>query len=280
MMISARKDIFLPDPATVVEVRKMTASEKFFSFKLDGKSDMRFEPGQFFEISVPGIGEAPISVTSSPEEVAPGEFHMVIRKVGNVTGALHAMDAGSKVGVRGPFGTSFPVDTEMKGKDLLFVCGGIGLVPVRSAIKHVLAHREDYGRITILSGTRSPAERLFMEDLAEWTERDDVEFIETVDVADDHWSGNVGVITTLFSMITLDVGNTSVIICGPPIMYKFVLLELDKMNFADEQIFMSLERHMKCGVGKCGHCQINGIYACQDGPVVKYADIRDLKEAI
>lgn len=279
-MIKAEQDIYLPAPATLTDIQPVTASEKFFAFQMDADRPLSYMPGQFLEITVPGVGEVPISITSSPTEVTPGEFHMVIRNMGNVTGVMHNMESGSKVGVRGPYGTCFPVDTDMKGKDLLFVCGGIGLVPVCSAIKYVLDHREDYGHITILIGTRSPEDRLFTDMVAQWEQRDDITLLETVDTATPEWKGHVGVITTLFSQVKVDPAQTVAIICGPPIMYKFVLIELEKMGFASRDIFMSLERNMKCGVGKCGHCQINGIYACQDGPVVRFSDISTIKEAI
>jgi sulfite reductase subunit B len=277
------KDIYLPETATVLEVTTMTEAEKFFRLRFDDPEDREYMPGQFMEVSVPGIGEAPISISSSPTRAADGSFEMVIRKVGNVTAALHALEEGDKVGIRGPFGTTFPVDTEMKGRDLLFVCGGIGLVPVRSAIDYVLDHREDYGEVNILFGTRTPSDRLFVDDLKRWRENPDITFIETVDIADTRgpvWTGPVGVITTLIPRLTLDPEKTTTVICGPPIMYRFVLMELRKMQLREDQIFVSLERHMKCGVGKCGHCQINGIYACQKGPVFRYSEIESVREAI
>ena len=273
----SQKDIYLPETATVVKSEQMTEMERYFQIQL-GSGDLGHKPGQFVEVYVPVIGEAPISVSSPPGEN--GSFELVVRKMGRVTGALHGLEAGAQVGIRGPFGTHFPVDGVMKGKDVLFVCGGIGLVPVRSAIKHVLDNRDDYGEVTLLYGTKTADERLFKDELAEWHERTDVVFFETVDRGHPEWGGNVGVITTLMPLIKIDPENTIVIVCGPPIMYKFVLVELTRLNVSHENTYVSLERHMKCGVGKCGHCQINGIYACQDGPVFKYADIEGVEEAI
>ena len=273
-------DIYLPRPAQVEAVESLTSMEKYFRFRMEVPLDEPYLPGQFMELSVAGIGEAPISITSSPTRAADGVFEMVIRDVGNVTHALHGLEPGSRVGIRGPFGTTFPVKDVLKGRDLLFVCGGIGLVPVRSAIDYVLDRREEYGRIIILSGTRRPEDRLFVDELLEWKTRDDITFIETVDMAEASWGGHVGVITTLFPNIQVEPACTSAIVCGPPIMYKFVLVELSKLCIAPENIYLSLERRMKCGVGKCGHCQINGVYACQQGPVFRYADIRQLEEAI
>ena len=272
------KDIYLPEPAKLLKVEPMTRQEAFFEFTLLSGRNLDHLPGQFVELSVPGIGEAPISVSSSP--TLRGYFEMVIRQAGNVTTALHRMEPGSLVGVRGPFGTHFPVDTVMKGKDVLFICGGIGLVPVRSAIQYVLHHRADYGRVMILIGTKTPTDRLFAEEMEKWKKHKQVTLLETVDRRDETWTGAEGVITRLMPLVQVDPLKTIAVICGPPIMYKFVVVELLKMKVPKESIFLSFERHMKCGVGKCGHCQINGIYVCQDGPVFNFADVNEVEEAI
>jgi NAD(P)H-flavin reductase len=274
------RDIYLPASASVTGTQPMTASERFMRIQVDDGNGASYRPGQFMEITVPCVGEAPISISSSPTRVNHGAFEMVVRNVGNVTDALHRMETGGRLGVRGPFGTAFPVDEAMKGRDLLFVCGGIGLVPVRSAIHYVLDRRSDYGAVTVLFGARRPTDRLFVEELYDLKMREDVDFIETVGAADPARGGNVGVITTLFRRIRIRPEQTVAVVCGPPIMYKFVLLELQKVNLPHDQVYVSLERHMKCGVGKCGHCQINGLYACQSGPVFRYADIQTVKEAI
>jgi len=274
----AQKDIYLPEPAEVIAAEPMTEMEVFLRFRLESGRELGHMPGQFAEVSVPPIGEAPISVSSSPTQT--GCFEMVVRNVGNVTRALHKLSPGDTIGIRGPFGVPFPVDGVMKGRDLLFICGGIGLVPVRSAIRYVLDNRADYGKVTILFGAKTPADRLFRDELRQWQERDDVTYLESVDRPDDQWQGNVGVITTLMSELPIDPAATTAVICGPPVMYRFVLLELFRLNVSRGNIYVSLERLMKCGVGKCGHCQINGIYVCQDGPVFKYADIEGFEEAI
>lgn len=272
------KDIYLPEPATALRVEQMTELEAYFEFQLDSGRALDHMPGQFTEVSVPGFGEAPISISSSPTR---GDcFEMVVRRVGNLTGALHRMEAGDKVGIRGPFGTTFPVESDFRDSDVVFICGGIGLVPVRSAIHYVLDNRADYGDVTVLYGTKSPPERLFTDELEQWKQSDDVAYMETVDTADEQWTGNVGVITTLLPEIEVDPDKTAAVVCGPPVMYKFVIWELYKMGLTAEDIFVSLERRMKCGVGKCGHCQINGIYVCQDGPVFNLADVEGLEEAI
>ena len=273
----SKKDIYLPLPATVSKVEPMTKLESFFSCRLDSGEELGHMPGQFVEVSVPAIGEAPISVSSSPTRK--GSFEMVIRKVGNVSNALHGLTAGDKIFVRGPFGTSFPIE-EMKGKDVIFICGGIGLVPVRSAIQYVLDNRDDYGRVIILFGAKTPRDRLFVEELDRWRHDKNVTLLQTVDRRDESWYGAEGVITTLLPLVKIDKDNTVAVICGPPIMYKFVVVVLLEAGLKENQIYLSLERHMKCGVGKCGHCQISNIYVCQDGPVFKFSDITDIEEAL
>ena len=273
-----RDDIYLPETATVVRTEPMTALECFLELKLDSGRELGHMPGQFVEVSIFGIGEAPISVSSSPTQN--GSFQTVVRNVGNVTRAMHGLKPGDKVGIRGPFGTHFPVEGEMKGKDIVFVCGGLGLVPVRSAINYVLDHHNDYGDVTILFGAKNPAERLFVDEASKWTSKENVTYAETVDRGDETWTGNVGVITTLMTDMTVDPRRTVAIICGPPVMYKFAIMSLYKMGMVDKNIFVSLERHMKCGVGKCGHCQIDGLYVCQEGPVFRFADIAEVQEAI
>jgi NAD(P)H-flavin reductase len=272
------ESLYVPEQATIVTTRPMTERDRFFEFKIDGK-DLGHKPGQFAEISIPGIGEAPISVSSSP--MKKGSFEMVIRNVGKVTGALHGLAAGDTVGVRGPFGTHFPMD-EFKGKDLLFFGAGIGLVPLRSAINYSLDNRADYGKIFLLCGFTDISQRLFIDEMESWKKNTSIEFHETVDRGTPSWKGNTGVITTLIPKIKDRIvpKNTKAFIVGPPVMYKFVILELRAMGFSDKDIIVSLERRMKCGVGKCGHCQIDGVYVCQEGPVFTLESISHLVEAL
>jgi NAD(P)H-flavin reductase len=274
----ATPDLYLPRSATVVSKTMLTPAEMQFDVRFDNGQDLGHMPGQFAEVTVPGVGEAPISISSSPDRR--GGFDLVVRRAGRLTAAMHECPTGAKLGIRGPFGTHFPVDGAMKGKDVVFIAGGIGLAPLRSAIHYVLNHRRDYGNVTILYGTKSPPERLFVDELAQWAGRPDVKFMETVDRPDANWRGNVGVITTLIPKAGIDASKAVVVACGPPIMYKFVVVSLYAVDVTDEKIFVSLERRMKCGVGKCGHCQINGLYACLDGPVFNYADIVRVQEAV
>ncbi|UCG47768.1 MAG: FAD/NAD(P)-binding protein [Phycisphaerales bacterium] len=272
-----KKDIYLPQPATVEAVDLMNATELYLRLSMDN-GGFDFLPGQFVEVSVAGIGEAPITISSSP--TMKEGFELVVRRIGNVTNAIHRLKAGGKVGIRGPFGGGmYPVE-ESKGRDVVFICGGIGLVPQRSFINYVLDNRDDYGEVTILLGTRCSTERFFHSELKAWDKRTDVHFLETVDRADDCWQGNVGVVTTLIPKIESELASATILVCGPPIMYKFVLMALKEEEAPDENIYLNLERKMKCGVGKCGHCQANDIYVCMDGPVFRYSDLRNVPEAI
>jgi sulfhydrogenase subunit gamma (sulfur reductase) len=256
------QNIYLPQISDLVKVEKLTEQETFFEVKLPKGRDLGHQPGQFVQVSLYGIGEAPISICSSP--LKKGTFEMVVRRVGNVTAAMHAMKAGDKLGIRGPFGKGFPVDS-YEGKDMIIVAGGIGLPPLRSLINTLIdpKQRKRFGRLIILYGARK-----------------DIEYRVTVDRPAPGWTGHVGVITTLVPDLSLDLKKTEAVIVGPPIMYKFAILALRSKGLRDEQIWVSLERKMKCGVGKCGHCQINNIYVCQEGPVFNYGKIKDLKEAI
>jgi sulfhydrogenase subunit gamma (sulfur reductase) len=279
VIATAREEsVYLPVMARLLKVKQMTELERLFVLQLPGGRSLGNAPGQFVEVSLMGIGEAPISISSSPSR-SNGIFELCIRRVGDLTSALHRLEAGQVVGVRGPFGHGFPVE-KMRGKDVLFAAGGLGLAPLRSLINQVLDERGAFGRVIILYGTKNPREILFKEELLQWAEQDDVEFHMTVDRADESWKGNVGVITTLFPKVTINPRNTVAATCGPPIMYRFVLMEMLGKGIPETQIYLSLERRMKCGVGKCGHCQINDLYCCQDGPVFTYSQIKGVEEAL
>lgn len=270
---------YVPKLATIVKKVPMTAKEILFEIKLDDGADINHKPGQFVEVSVFGIGEAPISVSSSPTKK--GTFELCVRKVGSVTTKLHALNVGDKVGVRGPFGNGFDAEF-LKGKDLLFIAGGLGIAPLRSLFNYVLDNRKDYGRVILLYGCKEPRELLFGDELLALAKRDDVEFKPTVDWCPENelWDGNIGVITTLIPQVNFDPETTYAIVCGPPIMYKFVIADLKGRKVPDDHIILSLERRMKCGVGKCGHCQINQIYVCKEGPVFNYSKIKGVPEAL
>ena len=270
-------DLYYPEMAKITAIEELTEKEKCFKILLPDGKPLNHKPGQFVEVSIFGFGEAPISICSSPLQGP--EFELTIRNAGRLTDKIHRMKSGEKIGIRGPFGNGFNVDNFL-GKDLLYIAGGIGLAPLKSLIDTSIERREEFGRIIILYGSKSPEEMMFLDDLKKWENRDDIEYFCTVDQADEKWKGNSGVITTLIPQLDLDLRNTMVSIVGPPIMYKFVLMALKGKRIPHENIYMSLERRMKCGVGKCGHCQINHSYVCQDGPVYHYPTILQLEEAI
>ncbi|MFA5553865.1 MAG: FAD/NAD(P)-binding protein [Phycisphaerae bacterium] len=274
---STEKDIYLPQLATIQKVKLMNDTELYVRFTMDdGQFD--FIPGHFVEVSIAGVGEAPITISSSPTQK--DGIELVVRRIGNVTKAIHNLRAGDKIGIRGPLGKgTYPVE-EAKGRNLVFICGGIGLVPQRSFINYVLDNRSDYGEVTILLGTKCFPQRFFHAEIEQWAARKDIKFLETIDEMHDCWNGNVGVVTTLIPKIESELKSSQILICGPPIMYKFVLMALQEEEVPHENIYLNLERKMKCGVGKCGHCQINGFYACIDGPVFRYSDLKVAPEAI
>ncbi len=270
-------ELYYPEIAEITRTKQITELEKWFEIALPGNRDLNHQPGQFVQVSLFGFGEAPISVTSSPTKR--GVFELCVRKVGTLTTAMHKLKPGDRIGIRGPFGHGFDLQ-KMEGKDILIIGGGIGIVPLRSLINTVIDRRSDFGRFIILYGAKTPGELLFKDELKSWREDPTIEYHVTVDQGTPDWDGNVGVITTLIPRLDLNLGNTIAAVVGPPIMYKFVLMALKSKRLPDENIYLSLERRMKCGVGKCGHCQINHSYVCQDGPVYHYPVIKQLPEAI
>ncbi len=270
---------YSPGAATIVRTEQMTANEKFFEIRFDDGQPLGNQPGQFVQLSIFGIGEAPISVCSSPTKKDRSTFEICVRKVGSFTNALHKLDKGDKLGARGPLGRGFPID-ELKGNDILIVAGGLGIVPLRSLINFIIDRKRDFGNVMILLGCKEPNDRLFTDETKEWENMLNINYACTVDRAAPDWKGNVGVITTLIPGVHIDKNKTYAVVVGPPIMYKFVIKELLKKGLSDDQIILSLERRMKCGLGKCGHCQINNKYVCKDGPTFTYAELKGLEEAL
>ncbi len=271
-----KENIFLPREANIIRVEKTTEMERIFTLRLADGSQMKFEPGQILEVGLMGYGEIPIGLASSPTRT--NTFDIVVRSVGRVSQAINRLGKGDTLLIRGPWGHGFPLEN-LRGHDLLIIAGGIGLCPTRSLIQYTLDRRQEFKRFILFYGARDPQQQLFTSDLADWRKSKDVDYHETVDKSDPTWKGNVGVITTLFSKTKIDPG-TRVVICGPPIMFKFVIRELDKLGVPHENVFVDLERRMKCGVGKCGHCQMNDKYVCTDGPVFAFSEIERLEEAI
>jgi sulfhydrogenase subunit gamma (sulfur reductase) len=237
-----------------------------------------FRPGQFAQVSLFGVGEFPTSLPPSPTEA---ETFFTVRQVGSCTSALHQLNPGDKFAIRGPYGNGFPME-HYYGRNLVFVAGGIGLIPLRSCIVYALQNRDKYRRIQIFHGAKTPKELLYVANLQEWGQTPGVECQLTVDCASEGWTGNVGVVGSLFKKagVQIPVEDTIAFVCGPPVMFRFVIKDLLAMGFEERNIVSTLERYMKCGVGKCGHCCIGVAYVCVDGPVFTYEQIKRLGEDI
>ena len=271
---------YRPWPARITSIRDLTDKEKLFELRLiDGavRDAFQFDAGQFVEVSIFGVGEAPISISSAPSKG--GFIELCVRNAGDVSGALHQKQCGDIVGLRGPFGRGFPFE-QMKGHDVLLVAGGLGIAPLKSLINHIHDERHDFGRVTILLGAKNPGEILFRKQFDMWKHREDFDLIMTVDQPDDTWDGEVGLVTKLFERLEIDPNNTYGAICGPPVMYRFVIDEMRGKKMDVDKIYVSFERRMKCGIGKCGHCGVGHQYACVDGPVFNYWEAMNLQEAI
>lgn len=275
--ISEPASHYLPRSGKIIATEDFTEREKWFKIAMDDGLGINYLPGQFVEVSLFGIGEAPISICSACAD--DGTFEMCVRSVGDVTNHLRKYGAGEQIGVRGPFGNGFDME-RLAGQDLLFIAGGLGLAPCRSFIQAALNSRNKFGKVTILYGARNPKEMLFRKDLAEWTRRPDCDLLVTVDRPDADWVGHVGVITTLFKQIEVDPNRTAVFIIGPPVMFKYAVMEVLARGVPEGKVLCSLERRMKCGLGKCGHCQIRDIYVCQEGPVFTYQQVKRMREGI
>lgn len=269
--------IYQPELARVTRAFSPTGFDRLLEIKLPGGRALGHQPGQFVELSSLGIGEAPISLCSAPSA---SSFEVCIRDMGGVTSHFQQLETGDSVGVRGPYGKGFPLEA-MAGKNCLIVAGGIGLAPLRSLLQSIVAARDRYGRLIVMYGAREPGELLFTEDLASWAEDPRNEVLVTVDRATGGWSGHVGVVTTLFSEVELGPPRAlATAVVGPPVMYRFVLAELASRFVPDDQIFISLERRMRCGVGKCGHCKVDGKEVCIHGPVFTGAEVKGFHETL
>jgi len=276
MATAVTTDVMVPQPYLVRELTKETPDT--FTLKLApelGTNGSSFRPGQFSMLWVFGVGELPISISGNPAEHE--QLVYTVRSVGQATNALVSQSVGSGVGVRGPFGTGWPVEAA-RGHDVIVVAGGIGLAPLRPVIYEVLHHRQDYGRLVLLYGARSPKDLLFRKELAAWARHRDTQVLTTVDYGGTSWRGHVGVVTTLFKYARLRPGNAVAMVCGPEIMMRFVARELVTHGLSHKDVYLSMERNMKCAVGFCGHCQYGPHFICKDGPVFTYEQMRPLLE--
>ncbi len=271
--------LYRPVLCRLEAVRELTPLEKNFSLVRLDAEPFGHRPGQFVQVSVFGIGEAPISVASSPTRGP--TLELGIRKAGTLTGALHKMGPGDEIGIRGPFGTCFDLEA-MRGNDLLMISGGCGLAPMRALVQYCEDRRQEFGKVTLLYGSKTPQDALYKEDLAHWARSDAIDCRCTVDevLNCDAWQGKVGLITRLIPPLEIDHKKTIAVIVGPPVMYKFVISELHNKGMTNDDIIVSLERHMKCGVGKCGHCTIEHLYCCLDGPVFRLSQVAGVKGAL
>jgi NAD(P)H-flavin reductase len=263
-----------PQPYQVRRVRKETGDT--FTLELapsNGTRPSGFSPGQFNMLYLYGFGEVPISISGDPTR--PELLVHTTRKVGTVTQAMGKLKQGDIIGVRGPYGNPWPVEQAV-GSDVVIVAGGIGLAPLRPVMYRILSQREKYGKVVLLYGTRTPEDILYWKELETWRARFDLEVHVTVDHALRGWRGNVGVVTTLIPRVPFDVLQTVAMICGPEVMMRFSVLELQKRGVAIENIFISMERNMKCAIGFCGHCQFGPTFICKDGPVFRYDGVKHL----
>jgi len=270
----AQGNVYLPHIVVIEKIIEETPDTRTFHFNFKDKKlgqEFTFESGQFGEYSVFGIGEAPFCISSSPTRRNHLEF--AVKRVGRVTNALHRLGVGAEIGFRGPYGNSFPLDY-LKGKNLVFIAGGIGLAPLRSLIWNVIDNRDKYQRIDIIYGTRSPADLCFNYDLESWSQDKTIDMFITVDEGDKDWKGREGFVPQVLKQVAPSAKNAVAVVCGPPIMIRLTFPVLDKLGFTPEQMLTTLEKRMKCGIGKCGRCNIGEIYVCRDGPVFSYAQIK------
>ncbi|MBM4036897.1 MAG: heterodisulfide reductase subunit F [Planctomycetes bacterium] len=271
---------YLPYPARIEEVVIENEARDIKSFRLvldnaQDAAEFRHLPGQFAELSLPGFGEAPFGIASSPTET--GYLLFTVKRMGLFTTELHSLEAGAGLGVRGPMGKPFPWD-RMVGKNLLIIGGGFAFTTLRAAINYTLEpqNRTRFGSVFVVYGARTPGELMYRDELAKWQTRDDIDVHLTVDKADATWTQHEGVVTSVLDSLKPSSENALAVVCGPPIMIKFTLFSLAKLGFPDDAIILSLEMRMKCGIGKCGRCNIGSKFVCKDGPVFTREELRSL----
>lgn len=261
---------YCPIKAEITDIIEETSTIKTFVLRPD--KPISFRTGQFVELAVPGIGEAPFTPSSNPN--IKESMELTIMNVGRVTSQLHRMKKGEMVGVRGPYGKGYPLE-DFKGKEILIVGGGVGLAPLRSLVLALLNEIDKYKKIVIKYGARTPKDIVYKNQFKEWTRDKKLEFELTVDAGDSSWKGNVGLITTLLKdNMGVDIRDSIAVVCGPPIMMKFTTFKLIELGYEDKSLYLSMEKNMSCGIGKCGHCRIGPYYACKDGPVFTYDKIK------
>ncbi len=278
-MTSLLANPYRPYPARIDDIVIETEDGNLKTFRLvledeDTRARWSHIPGQFAMLSLAGVGEAPIGIASSPTEK--GFLLFTVFRAGVVTTALHQMDVGDRIGVRGPLGNGFPVDGDLKGKNIVIIAGGFAFTTLRATLLYMLANRGDYGKITVIYGARTPGLLLYRDELKAWAERDDLDTYITIDREAPGWDGLVGFVPTVAGQVAPSPENAAALICGPPIMIKFTMPPLEKIGWTNDQVYLSLENRMKCGLGICGHCNVGPVYVCKDGPVFTRAQLQSL----
>ncbi len=263
---------YKPIPAELLDVIEESGTIK--TFVLRPEKPIPFEAGQFIEMEVPGVGEAPFTPSSSP--AVSEQMDVTVMRVGKVTETLHDLSPGATLGLRGPLGKPYPVDTEFRDKELVVIGGGVGLAPLRSLLFALLDRIDTYKKVVVRFGARSPGDIIYKELMRKWMTDSPLEMVISVDADDTgEWKGPVGVVTTILDDLPVDVSNALAIVCGPPIMMKFATFKLVELGFADSRIYLSMEKNMSCGIGKCGHCRLGPHFVCEEGPVMKYSEIKN-----
>ncbi|MFH0762867.1 MAG: FAD/NAD(P)-binding protein [Candidatus Omnitrophota bacterium] len=267
------KNIYQPVEAVIEEIKEETSAIK--TFTLRPKSEFCFTTGQFIELTVPGAGEGPFTPSSDPADKQ--KLEVTIMKAGRITAKLHSMNKGDSLGIRGPYGKGYPLD-KFKGRDIVIVGGGVGLAPLRSLLFSLFSQLDSYNKVILRYGSRTPADIVYKNSLSEWANKEKVDVAVSVDVGAPGWDGKVGLVTTILDGLPVDLNKATAIVCGPPIMMKFVTLKVLDLGFNPQDIYLSMEKNMSCGLGKCGHCRLGRHYACKDGPVFTYETIKDIHD--
>ncbi len=267
------KNIYQPLEAIVEDI--IVESPTIRTFCIRPKEEFVFKTGQFIELTLPGVGEAPFTPSSDPN--IKDKIDVTIMKVGRVTNLLHGFSKNVSLGIRGPFGQGYPLEKFM-GKDVLIVGGGVGLAPLRSLLFSLFSQIDKYNKVVLRYGARTPQDIIYKDALQDWSRMKKVDVVTTVDMGEPDWKGNVGLVTTILKDLPVDLHKAVSIVCGPPIMMKFVTLKLLDLGFKPQDIYLSMEKNMSCGLGKCGHCRVGSFYACKDGPVFTYEQLKDIHD--
>jgi sulfhydrogenase subunit gamma (sulfur reductase) len=270
---------YTPYPARIDNIVVETEDGNLKTFRLileneEDRAQWQHLPGQFAMLSIAGKGEIPIGIASSPTEE--GFLQFTVNRAGVVTTALHQMDVNARIGIRGPLGNGFPLQQDLKGKNIVIIAGGFAFTTLRATLLYILANRNDYGDITVVYGARTPGMLLYRDEFRIWSQRNDLNVHVTVDREAPDWDGLVGFVPTIAGQVAPSPQNAAALICGPPIMIKFTMPPLEKIGWTDDQVYLSLENRMKCGLGVCGHCNVGPVYVCKDGPVFTRAQVKKL----